>query len=93
MHDFFKQKLFADGGVTRREFIKVAVATGVIVSAIGPEAFAQEKKAEMIYRPLGSTGRESLYDWIRGISHWQSRGERGHQDHAVGDRSWHDIHG
>ena len=42
--------------MTRRDFVKLAVATGVALSA-GP-AWAEEVKNDMIYRPLGRTGEK-----------------------------------
>ena len=45
------------GSVTRREFVKMAVATGVVASAT-PGLLGQEKKGEMIYRQLGRTGEK-----------------------------------
>jgi aryl-alcohol dehydrogenase-like predicted oxidoreductase len=56
-----REELEAPTGVTRREFIKTAVAAGVAVSAVGSHALAAdqgEKKGEMIYRTLGKTGEK-----------------------------------
>lgn len=43
--------------VTRREFVKLAIAGGVVIAA-APHSWAQEKKGDMIYRPLGRTGEK-----------------------------------
>ncbi|MDB6126069.1 MAG: aldo/keto reductase [Pedosphaera sp.] len=51
----------ANSELTRREFIKTAVVTGVAVGAIGSSAWAAEpveKKGDMIYRTLGKTGEK-----------------------------------
>ena len=45
------------GGLTRREFIKLAVATGVVVSA-APVWAAEPPKNEMLYRTMGRTGEK-----------------------------------
>jgi predicted aldo/keto reductase-like oxidoreductase len=47
----------SNSSVTRREFVKIAVATGVLASA-APHLLGQETKGEMIYRPLGRTGEK-----------------------------------
>jgi len=44
-------------GLTRREFVKLAVATGIVVGA-GPRVWAAETKNEMPYRMLGRTGEK-----------------------------------
>jgi aryl-alcohol dehydrogenase-like predicted oxidoreductase len=44
-------------GLTRREFVKLAVATSVVVGA-GPQIWAAEKKSDMPYRLLGRTGEK-----------------------------------
>ncbi|EEF57746.1 aldo/keto reductase [Pedosphaera parvula] len=46
-------------GVTRREFLKVAVVTSIAVGALGSRVWAidpGERKGDMIYRTLGKTG-------------------------------------
>lgn len=43
--------------VSRRKFVKMAVATGVAVGVSGP-TWAEDKKGEMIYRTLGRTGEK-----------------------------------
>lgn len=43
--------------VTRREFLKLALATGVAVTA-SPQVWAAEAKEEMPYRTLGRTGEK-----------------------------------
>jgi predicted aldo/keto reductase-like oxidoreductase len=50
-------KLVNHRGLTRREFIKLAVATGMAVGA-GPQIWAAETKNEMPYRTLGRTGEK-----------------------------------
>ncbi len=45
------------GGFTRRDFVKMAMATGVIATT-APQLFAEEKKDGMIYRTLGKTGEK-----------------------------------
>jgi aryl-alcohol dehydrogenase-like predicted oxidoreductase len=46
-----------NAGVTRRQFVKLAVATSVAVAA-GPRVWAAETKNEMPYRTLGRTGEK-----------------------------------
>jgi predicted aldo/keto reductase-like oxidoreductase len=45
------------GGVSRRDFVKLAIAGGVAVAA-GPPAWAAEAQGGMIYRTLGRTGEK-----------------------------------
>src|SRR5690349_10547022 len=45
------------GPVSRREFVKMAVATGVVVGA-GPRLWAAETRDGMTYRTLGRTGEK-----------------------------------
>ncbi len=43
--------------ITRRRFVKSVAATGLAVG-LGAHSWAEEKKGEMIYRTLGSTGEK-----------------------------------
>ena len=47
----------ASNAVNRREFLKAALATGVVVGA-GPQAWPAETKGAMPYRTLGRTGEK-----------------------------------
>jgi uncharacterized protein len=47
----------ACGGVTRREFVKLAIA-GSVAAAAGPAAWAADSKEGMPMRPLGRTGEK-----------------------------------
>src|SRR6266446_5810785 len=47
----------ASRGVTRREFVKTAVAAGVVASS-GAAWGEETRKGEMIYRTLGRTGEQ-----------------------------------
>jgi hypothetical protein len=47
----------ASDAFTRREFVKLALAAGVVAGA-GPGAWAAETKDEMPYRTLGRTGEK-----------------------------------
>ncbi|MBI3850563.1 MAG: aldo/keto reductase [Verrucomicrobia bacterium] len=51
------QRTAGGAGVTRREFVKLAVATSVAVAA-DPRGWAVETRSEMPYRTLGRTGEK-----------------------------------
>jgi aryl-alcohol dehydrogenase-like predicted oxidoreductase len=53
----FNEASSSSGSVTRRRFVKLAMATGVAATA-APHLFAQETKDGMIYRTLGKTGEK-----------------------------------
>src|ERR1043166_3964473 len=51
------EKVAAGNELNRREFLKAALATGVVVGA-GPQAWPAESKGDMPYRTLGRTGEK-----------------------------------
>src|SRR3989440_12472544 len=55
----------ASGGVTRRQFVKTAVAAGLVAST-GAALGEETRKGEMIYRALGRTGERGAAIWLGG---------------------------
>jgi predicted aldo/keto reductase-like oxidoreductase len=68
MHGFFEEKRAAvqhgrdeianHCSVTRRQFIKTAVLAGAVIGTADLQAWAEEKKGDMLYRTLGRTGEK-----------------------------------
>ena len=53
----FQSSLTKNSGVNRRDFMKMAIATGVITAA-APRVWAAESKNEVPLRQLGRTGEK-----------------------------------
>jgi len=92
-------RLAAAGGMTRREFLKVAVAASVIIGA-WPHGWSAEMKGTVPYRTLGRTGEKVSAIGVGGFHIGQPQDEqegiriiRTAVDHGINfmDNSW-DYH-
>ncbi len=65
-----------EGGITRREFVRSVVATGVAVGLGAPAWGAETKSGDMIFRTLGHTGEKVPAIGLGGAHHGRFQDEQ-----------------
>ena len=72
-----RRALLVQGGVSRREFVKIAAA-GTAAVASAQSWAAETRKGDMIYRDLGRTGEKVSAIGLGGFESGQKRGRGEH---------------
>src|ERR1700692_588164 len=71
------EQIHQEGGnpLTRRTFVKLAIA-GTVIAAAAPHAWTEERKGDMSYRMLGRTGEKGSALGLGGYHIGQPRDEQ-----------------